>query len=294
MRVTVEIKLPSGDIVALGHGAVIGRLWTAELHVNDARVSEAHAMISLRGRDVRLLALRGRFSVRGATLSDVVLQPGMRVALATGLELEVIAVRVPEAVFALQAQGQAMQVLTGVTSLFGGARPRIVSGWDAAAADWVWLTGEAWMRASDGGTVVAPGDTWQVNGATFHAVEQRVTGADATVREVDYRRPLKIVARFDTVHLVREGEAVVVISGHMARVISELVIAQTAIAWEQLAAQLWGEDDRTVLRRRWDMQLLRLRGKLRDHGVRQDLLRADGTGLVELVLGLADTVVDET
>lgn len=155
-----------------------------------------------------------------------------------------------------------MQVLTGVTSLFGGARPRVVAGWGA--------------------------------GVAFHAVEQRVTGANATVREVDYRRPLKIVARFETVHLVREGEAVVVISGHMARVISELVTAQTAIAWEPLAVQLWGDDDRAVLRRRWDMQLLRLRSKLRDHGVRQDLLRADGTDLIELVLGLADTVVDDT
>lgn len=84
-------------------------MWTAELHITDARVSEAHAMISLRGRDVRLLALRGRFAMRGTTLSDVVLQPGMRIALATGLELQIVAVRVPEAVLALRAEGHAMQ-----------------------------------------------------------------------------------------------------------------------------------------------------------------------------------------
>ena len=33
------------------------------LHVDDARVSEAHALVSLRGRELQLLALRGRFAV---------------------------------------------------------------------------------------------------------------------------------------------------------------------------------------------------------------------------------------
>lgn len=89
-----EIRAPSGEVLALGHGALIGRLWSAELHVNDARVSEAHAMVSLRGRDVRLLALRGRFQVDGRWLSDVVLAPGMVIGLAKGLELEVVAVHV--------------------------------------------------------------------------------------------------------------------------------------------------------------------------------------------------------
>jgi hypothetical protein len=42
------------------------------------------------------------------------------------------------------------------------------------------------------------------------------------------------------------------------------------------------------------MLVRRLRLKLSSHGLRPDLLRADGTGLVELVLGPGDVVVDET
>lgn len=294
MRVTVDVRTPDGEVVALGHGAIIGRLWSADLMINDARVSEAHAMVSLRGRDVRLLALRGRFAVRGTTLSSVVLAPGMVVSLATGLELEILAVRVPDAVLALEADGVARQVLTGVTSLYGGPRPRLVAGWQADADDYVWPTGTDWMRGSDHPREVRAGDGWQVGGTTFRASELRAEGAQATVIEQDYATPLTITARFDTVHIARKGEAVVVITGIMARVISELVSTGAALSWDSLAEDLWGDAHRDVLRRRWDAQLMRLRRKLRDHGLRADLLRADGSGLIELVVGLDDVLIDET
>jgi hypothetical protein len=42
------------------------------------------------------------------------------------------------------------------------------------------------------------------------------------------------------------------------------------------------------------MQLQRLRQKLRAAGVRSDLVHATGNGLIELVLGPDDVVVDET
>lgn len=292
MRVSVECRLPSGLVVSLGHGALIGRLWSAELQLNDARISEAHAMISQRGRDVHLLALRGRFAVKGRTLSNVVLKPGMSVALATGLNLEVLSVRVPDTVLALEADAMARQVLTNVTSLFGGAHARIVAGWQPDAGDYVWPTGVAWMREPS--IVIEPGDRWMVDGVEFRAVEERVSGVDATMRELGFARPIRIVARYDTVHLIRDGEPVVVVTGHMARVISDLVTSQTALSWNDLAVGIWGDKDRDLLRRRWDMQLVRLRQKLRNHGIRQDLLAADGSGLLELVLGPNDVAVDDT
>jgi len=48
-RALVWIRLPDGSLVALGHGDFIGRVWTAALVLDDPRVSEGHAMISLRG-----------------------------------------------------------------------------------------------------------------------------------------------------------------------------------------------------------------------------------------------------
>lgn len=294
MITLVEVKVPSGDVVALAHGALIGRLWSADLHVNDARVSEAHAMISLRGRDVRLLALRGRFLVDGRWLSDVVLAPGMVVSLAKGLELGIVAVRVPDTVLAVEADGLARQTLTGVTALFGGAEPRLLSGWDASAHDHVWPTGDAWMRGEGTPVPVRDGDAWEAGGTTFRAIAIQAEGARGTVRDADYTRPLTIRARYDTVHIVRAGEPVLVVTGLTARVISELATAQTAIGWEDLARQCWREADRDVLRHRWDMQMRRLRIKLAAHGVRPDLLRANGFGLIELVLSPDDLVVDET
>ncbi|MCO4747619.1 MAG: FHA domain-containing protein [Proteobacteria bacterium] len=292
MRVSVEIRVPSGETVSLGHGALIGRLWSADLQLNDARISEAHAMISLRGRDVQLLALRGRFAVDGRTVSKVVLRAGMVIALAANLEIEVLSVRVPDTVLAVEAAGMARQVLSGVTSIFGKPRPRVVAGWHPDASDYVWPTGVAWLREPS--TPIAPGDTWQVDGVEFRAIEERVGGVDATVGEVSFDRPLTIIARYDTVHVVRQDEPVVVISGHMARVISDLVTAGAPISWQDLAEGIWGAKDKDLLRRRWDMQLVRLRQKLRNNGVRQDLLRADGSGLLDLVLGPGDKAVDET
>ncbi len=294
MITLVDVRVPSGELVALSHGALIGRLWSADLHVNDARVSEAHGMVSLRGRDVRLLALRGRFLVDGRWLSDVVLTPGMTVSLAKGLSLDIVAVRVPDTVLAVEAPGLARQALVGVTALFGGAEPRLLSGWDPTAHDHVWPTGDAWMRGGDTPVSVDDGDSWEVGGVVFRAVALRAEGARPTVSDADYVRPFTLIARFDTVHLVRAGEPVLVVTGQVARVISELVAMGTAISWDELARQAWGDADRDVLRHRWDMQMRRLRIKLAAHGIRTDLLRASGQGLIELVLGPDDTVVDET
>lgn len=294
-RASADLRLPTGEVVTLGHGAIIGRLWSADLPLNDARISEAHAMVSLRGRDLRLLALRGRFTVKDRVQSNVVLEPGMSVAFARGLEVVVEAVRVPDRVLALEADGVAPQVLDGVSSVFGGTRPRVMAGWHAEASDWVWPTGAGWMRHGTGEAhPVDVGDAWDVDGVSFRAVVRRVEGANATRRELGYDAPLVLTARYDTVHIARKGEGVVVITGHVARVISELAAAEAPIAWEVLAEQLWPDADRGLQRRRWDMLLLRFRHKLRDHMLRGDLLRADGSGLIELVLGPDDRLVDAT
>lgn len=294
MFALVDVRGPSGEVVALGHGALIGRLWSADLHVNDARVSEAHAMVSLRGRDVRLLALRGRFLVGGRWVSDLALEPGKIVSLAQGLDLEIVAVRVPDEVLAIESECLARQVLTGVTAVFGGEQPRVISGWDASADDHLWPTGEAWMRTGAPPRAIGHGDTWRVGGTEFRAVMLRAEGVPPTQTDPAYALPMTLTARYDTVHIARPGQSLVVLTGHMARVLSELVATGSAMSWEELARQCWRDADRDVLRHRWDMQVRRLRLKLAAHGLRTDLLRPDGSGLIELILGPDDVVVDET
>jgi hypothetical protein len=294
-RARVDVELPNGEVRALFHGDIIGRLWSAGLQLNDARISECHAMISLRGRDLLLLALRGRFAVDAKPLSKLVLHPGQRVAFAEGLELQIRDVHVPDMVMAIEAPGLAQRVVPGVASLYGGARPALKSGWRSDAHGHLWPTGDSWMRSGTPPIQVEPGDHWVVQGVSFHALASENTqGVAPTRQEGAIARPLRIVARYDTVHLHRAGAPVLTIAGRSARMISELAVLGQPIAWLELARQLWGEADRQTLRRRWDMQLARLRQKLRAASIRADLVKAHGSGLVELVLGPADVVVDET
>ncbi|MEZ4320506.1 MAG: hypothetical protein R3F61_23700 [Myxococcota bacterium] len=292
---SVELRLPSGEHHTLFHGDLIGRLWSAALRLDDARISEAHAMISNRGREMKLLALRGRFMVGGQTSTDIALRTGMRITLAPGLEVDVVSVSLPAAVLFVAAEGLAPRAVPGVLSLYGGVAPRIRSGWRPDAHGWLWPTGEGWMRSADPPAPVIDGDTWELEGARFRVhLERSDPGTAPTQRGVALGQPLRVVARYDSVHLLRDGQPVVAISGRSARLVSELAVLGQPCSWEVLAVELWGDLDRTQLRRRWDMQLQRLRQKLRSAAIRTDLVRATGNGLIELVLGPDDVVVDET
>lgn len=294
-RGSVELMLPNGDAVCLFHGDLIGRLWSAALCIDDARVSEAHAMISNRGREMKLLALRGRFMVDGTTASEVALREGMRVALAPELELQVTRVCLPTALLFVRADGIAARGVPGVISLYGGRSPRIRSGWRPDAHGWLWPTGDGWHRSGPTPIDVIDGDRWELGGTLFHAdLQYEADSAAATQREAALNGPLTMIARFDTVHLQREGMPVLMISGRSARLLSELAVLGVACSWETLALELWGDIDRVQLRGRWDMQLQRLRQKLRSAAIRTDLVRATGNGLIELVLGPHDAIVDET
>lgn len=71
MQVFARFRLPDDRLVDAAPGDILGRLPTAAVRLNDPRISEAHALVSLRGRTLRLLALRGRFAVAGGVTSDL-------------------------------------------------------------------------------------------------------------------------------------------------------------------------------------------------------------------------------
>lgn len=96
------------------------------------------------------------------------------------------------------------------------------------------------------------------------------------------------------VHILRSRREPFVVDGLPGRVLSEVAACSAPVGWAVVAREIWGAtEDLTLLRQSWDRAMRRLRARLREGGVREDLVRPDGCGNVELVLGAADTVVDE-
>ncbi len=141
-RAFARLGLPDGRSVTVTPGTIVGRLVTAGCRVADPRVSEAHALVSLRGRGLHLLSLRGELRLDGHPVDTVALATGQRVELAEGLALTVGQVEVPVSVLAVQVDdGPAVELSSAVYSLVAG---RLVVGYVPGAAAWVWSDGEAW------------------------------------------------------------------------------------------------------------------------------------------------------
>ncbi len=295
----VTFRTADGQLHQLGHGDLVGRLWTATLQLSDARVSEAHAMVSLRGGQLKLLALRGLFAVGGKPRKDLVLQAGQRIAFARGLEVEVVDLVLPEWVVGLEGDGLPRQPLPGACSLVLRPNPALVSRVQEGHVAVFWSTGEGWLVQLPGQEPepLEPGWSLEVEGCRFDAVQIGLSraGQDKTRMAGAVNAPLRLELHWDTVHLHRDGLPTVTLKGHPARVLSELASVGTSLGWQELAGALWkDEPHRDKLRRRFDTVMNRLRGKLRDAGVRTDLVRPDGAGNFALVLKPEDAVDDRS
>ncbi len=296
MLVHARLSLPDGSTVELVPGDLIGRHRGAALRFDDPRISEAHALLSLRGGELRLLALRGALALDKERVSEVTLEPGQRIRLASDLAIEVLEVVLPAEVLALEGEGLPRQVLGGSgCSLVLDPRPLLMERPTHGAAATLWTDGEGWrMQIGDGpARSFGIGDHFTVGGRDFRGVG--ITLARAGQRATAYRgklhAPLRLLTRYDSVELHREGEPVLAIGGVAARVLCELADFDGAVEWETLAQQVWGEaGDRLSMRRKLDVTLSRLRGRLREAGVRPDLVQTDGTGKLGLLLHDDDTI----
>lgn len=298
MRPHVLIQTWQGEELSLGHGDLIGRLWSAAWRIEDPRVSEAHAAVSLRSDELRLLGLRGRLRVAGQQVAEVTLEPGLEVSLADEIGLRVVHVALPACLLGLEAPGMARITLRGSCSLYGGERGKVLPGLHADALAWVWGDGEQWSvragNSADARTLLV-GDAIDVGQINYQvvAVPLERSGPGQTIVTGSAALPLVIVARFDTVHLYCEGELRTILDGIPARIVSELVALGGPVRWQLLAEEVWGKgQDATTLRNRLDVALVRLRRSLRDGRLRPELVRMTGTGQIELLLHPLDRVED--
>ena len=258
-------------------------------------------MVSLRGDALMLLALRRRVRVDQVALSEVELQPDLVVELAPGVEMTVEAVVLPPSILGVGLGREPARALHGVTSLFGGDNPRIVGGYLSDAPAHVWNSDDRWRLRVAGGPLsrIDAGDHVDVDGTRFRfeSIPLLHAGVDATRGAGGHVEPLEIVTNYDSVHVHRRGgERLVSLSGRAAMIVSELASIGGPVSWQVVAREIWRDesDDRVTLRRKWDVSLSRLRRKLRQAGIREDLIHADGLGNFELLLYEADVVHDRS
>lgn len=299
MRAFVRLRCMDGDVVELTHGDLIGRLGTAALHFDDARISEAHAMISLRGQELKLLALRGRFSLGSKPMSELVLKAGQTVHFARDLSVFVEEVELPDAVLAVHGDGIPRQILTGAAALFVTEDGlSLEAGYRNGAAALIWNRDDRWrVRIGDGDPQdLLDGSVIDVGGYTLHALGIPLTQLDegGTLRRGAIGRALRVVTHYDAAQIHREGEPTLVLSGISARILSELVSFGGPVDWPVLAGEVWPHiNNRQRLRRNLDVSLTRLRKKLERARIRPDLVYSDGSGKIVLMLMDGDTTDDQ-
>lgn len=276
-------------------GAIIGRLASADLRLDDPRVSEAHALVSLRSQSLRLLALRRWFEVDGERSSDVELKVGQRVRLAPHVMLTVEEVVIDAPSLAVAVAGRVVELRESVYSLVAGEPTRIVEGTLKGADGEIWSTGSGW-RARLGGEVaeLAAGESLTLVNEEIEVLALPDLYAGSTAGAAGHLEPpVRVVLRHDTVHLFRPDRPPVVLSGMAARIVSEVGSLGAPAPWEVPAREIWRTGASHIRRQNWDRNLRRLRSKLAGWGVRRDLVRADGHGNVELYLLPGDELVDE-
>jgi hypothetical protein len=292
-----RIRLSDGRVVDLGPGDIIGRLETATLRINEPQLSEAHALVSLRGEQLVLLALRGVISVGGRPVSSAQLVAGAEIQLSRRSGLTVLHAELPESALGVKVGGRPVEVLRRSTYSLS-ADGALVARFLPEALAHLWSSEEGWFSqvgeeepiAVDAGDRVVVGD-WELE---LVSVPLERSGVAPTVRLDALFPAMRIVARYETVNIYRVSSPPVQLGGLPARLISELASFASPTPWKMLAEQLWpGETDAVLLRQRLDRSLARLRRKLRHAGLRADLVKASGSGDYELLLYPGDEIVEE-
>ena len=295
----VVFGLPDGRSVKVASGGLIGRGQSMALRLEHEAVSDAHALIRQSGDRLQMLALRRWFMVGEERLGQVNLEPGQRISLTDEVVLEVLEVYVGEEELVLLGVREAPWRLAAPVNALILEEGEVVAlpQFHPSASAMVWREEGAWhCRVGDGPPqCVEPGLFVELGGHRVAFVAQEAAGGRTTHGQASGEPPLRIVARQDTVHLHPSGRPSLVLVGISSRIVSELAELGTIVPWRVVARLVWpGQEDERLLRQNWDRNLRSLRGKLRRAGIREDLVRPDGKGNVELFLLPDDHLIDET
>lgn len=289
---TVCFLFPDGSAARVPAGGIIGRMLTAALRLDDQRVSEAHAMISLRGEYLWVLALRGTVEVDGAVVREALLRRGATLRLSPDTLLVVDSLDVCPDLLAIELPGCEPQLLRGdIMSVVDADAPMLIARFAEHALLRLWTNGVGWRGQALGGGAfdIEAGRTFALGDLTvrFRSAGVGRLAATPTVGG-GLQVPLVLRSALEELRIEAPSRATLFISGVPARIVRELADYQEPVSWELIASPVLGPDDRDGLRARWDRNLKSLRRKLEEGGCRSDLVRTDGHGNVSLALGPGD------
>lgn len=179
--------------------------------------------------------------------------------------------------------------LCSIVSRADGLRllPRLTP--ETAAA--LWTTEGGYQLRLHGGAArpIAPGDVFAVDGKPVAVVALDPSCLDS---ESTHRDRLRLVLLGGTVEVHAPRRDPVIIKHRPAEILEFLAeVPNHSAPWHVVASDVWRDESPPALRRRWDKTMSRLRLTLDHHGVRRDLITADGAGAVTLRLGRGDTIV---
>jgi len=324
------LTMPDGQTVEALPGDIVGRSARADIRVNDPRVSEARALISLRERRLLFLRLRDPpFRCDGKKVSDFELRAGQTIELAPGVALRVLRVALPattRAAFFTPEGGPPIAATPrrGALSLLAGPPPQVERGYVDGAAAHLWKTGsEIYVqRAGEPPRPLRPGAAVAVAGGALSARDTStgaVHGASPTsgtqfapqdAIEIEVVRTPRGRARAIR---VRRGDRV----AHITRIIQvqvmEILIAAhaegaarlpdeplaTAVNSADGGAEIWGapgEEPRGAgadqIEVNWRNHVRRIRDTLKARDIRTDLVCALGQQRYALRLRSGDRLID--
>jgi len=293
-------RLDDGREVALGHEDTIGR-GAATLRLDDAHIPQLAAVVTLRGGRLKLRALGADALIaRGAPAREARLFKGAKIGLSGGVTLRVVALDAAQATAGLRVDGRVHPLICAAYA-FTGDPPALAEGLQIGAEVTVWSDAEGryrWRRGAED-TPLEPGQRFEVRGRAVEVVPVTVreAGVASTAHVLQLDAPLTFTLAEGPAAAIRapEGDPVR-LSGQQASLLHAL--AGGDVYWKELVRpvltrRIHADSDLFALRKRLDNTSDRLAGKLRDAGLRHEIIERKGDGTWALQLREGDRVVDE-